>query len=116
MTAEGIETKQQLEVLRETQCDSAQGFLLSKPVTADEFEALLKEKITLRGLIDIPLPVNRLGMSVLSFFEELFQKFTRIRLLIFRDFFRCAFGNNVSALTSTFWAEINDPISGFNNV
>ena len=41
VTAEGIETKEQLEVLRETNCDTAQGYLFSKPVSEEEFEKLL---------------------------------------------------------------------------
>jgi len=47
VTAEGIETKEQLELLRDTECDSAQGYFLSKPITAVEFEALLKADQTL---------------------------------------------------------------------
>ncbi len=34
--AEGIETKQQLELVRSLGCDFAQGFLLGRPVTASE--------------------------------------------------------------------------------
>jgi EAL domain-containing protein (putative c-di-GMP-specific phosphodiesterase class I) len=36
VVAEGVETKQQLEFLREQGCDEAQGFLLSPPVEAGE--------------------------------------------------------------------------------
>jgi EAL domain-containing protein (putative c-di-GMP-specific phosphodiesterase class I) len=41
--AEGVETLTQLEFMREHRCDGMQGFLFSKPVSAEEFTALLKE-------------------------------------------------------------------------
>ena len=36
--AEGVETKQQLELLKKMECDYAQGYLYSKPLPAEEFE------------------------------------------------------------------------------
>lgn len=41
--AEGVETPDQLEFLREKACDYYQGFITSKPVPAAEFTALLRE-------------------------------------------------------------------------
>jgi len=38
---EGVETKSQLDVLRELGCDEAQGYYYSKPVSANEIEPLL---------------------------------------------------------------------------
>ena len=38
VTAEGIETEEQLHFLKEHKCDEGQGFLLSIPLSADEFE------------------------------------------------------------------------------
>jgi diguanylate cyclase (GGDEF)-like protein/PAS domain S-box-containing protein len=44
--AEGVETEQQLEFLREHECDEVQGYLFSQPVPADIFTQLLKEGMT----------------------------------------------------------------------
>lgn len=40
--AEGVETSAQLAFLREQGCDEMQGYLFSKPVPSEQFEALLK--------------------------------------------------------------------------
>lgn len=44
VTAEGVETKEQLEFLLKNGCDKAQGFFYGKPVSADEFEKFLENK------------------------------------------------------------------------
>ena len=41
VVAEGVETEQQLDLMRELECDRAQGFLLGRPMAADELEALV---------------------------------------------------------------------------
>ncbi len=41
VVAEGVETVQQLRFLEEIDCDEVQGFLLSRPVPAEEFNRLL---------------------------------------------------------------------------
>lgn len=41
--AEGIETQQQSNLLRAAGCDYGQGFLFSRPVSAQQFEALIVE-------------------------------------------------------------------------
>ena len=38
--AEGIETQEQMELLRQMDCDYAQGYLFSKPVAVKDFEKL----------------------------------------------------------------------------
>ncbi len=46
VSAEGVETHRQLEELRRLRCDSACGFLLSRPVGAEEISALLTSTTT----------------------------------------------------------------------
>ncbi len=43
VTAEGVETEEALEFLRELECDEAQGYLFSCPIPADQFYELLKK-------------------------------------------------------------------------
>ena len=41
VVAEGVETREQLQFLREHGCDEVQGYLISRPVDATSFRALL---------------------------------------------------------------------------
>jgi diguanylate cyclase (GGDEF)-like protein/PAS domain S-box-containing protein len=41
VVAEGVETEEQMAILRDLGCDVAQGFLIGKPMPKDEFEALV---------------------------------------------------------------------------
>ncbi|WP_291995622.1 EAL domain-containing protein [Candidatus Accumulibacter sp. ACC003] len=41
VVAEGVESEEQLRILAELGCDSIQGYLISKPVPAEDFRALL---------------------------------------------------------------------------
>ncbi|MEH7180171.1 sensor domain-containing protein [Neobacillus vireti] len=43
VVAEGVETIEQLEILKEYNCNNIQGYLISKPVPADELAVLLKD-------------------------------------------------------------------------
>jgi diguanylate cyclase (GGDEF)-like protein/PAS domain S-box-containing protein len=44
VVAEGVETSEQLECLRRFHCREAQGFLLARPMPADQCELLLRER------------------------------------------------------------------------
>src|SRR5258707_14803391 len=44
VVAEGVETADQLEYLRQTQCDEVQGYLIGRPVSADDVLAVLNQK------------------------------------------------------------------------
>jgi EAL domain-containing protein (putative c-di-GMP-specific phosphodiesterase class I) len=48
VTAEGVETEDQLQLLREDQCNEVQGFLFSKPVTSDELIKIFHAQDTQR--------------------------------------------------------------------
>ncbi len=49
VTAEGVETLQQFEFLRENRCNTIQGFLFSRPVPPEEIERLLAQPVMLAG-------------------------------------------------------------------
>jgi diguanylate cyclase (GGDEF)-like protein len=64
--AEGVETAQQLALVRDLGCDTAQGFLLARPTDAAEAMALLARDAACGGtfgdlLRAIPAPVQRVG-------------------------------------------------------
>ncbi|KJU83027.1 diguanylate cyclase/phosphodiesterase with PAS/PAC sensor(s) [Candidatus Magnetobacterium bavaricum] len=43
--AEGVETQEQLDLLKSLNCDEAQGFLLCKPMSAKEFMIFARDKV-----------------------------------------------------------------------
>ena len=43
--AEGVETEGQFEIMREMGCDLVQGYLLSRPITKDAIEELIRQEI-----------------------------------------------------------------------
>lgn len=49
VTAEGIETPEQLEFLRNAGCDTGQGYLISPPMPARHFEAWLRHAVVLEN-------------------------------------------------------------------
>jgi EAL domain-containing protein (putative c-di-GMP-specific phosphodiesterase class I) len=49
VVAEGVETEEQVKMLKDADCELVQGFYFSRPLPADEFKALIvKEKNTNR--------------------------------------------------------------------
>lgn len=49
VTCEGIETLEQLELIKKEGCNHAQGFLFSKPINAEELKLLLKKPTTVQS-------------------------------------------------------------------
>ena len=47
VVAEGVETENQLQLLRSAKCDLVQGYYFSKPLPAEEFEALIRKDLQL---------------------------------------------------------------------
>ena len=43
VVGEGVETEEQLSLLRELRCDAMQGYYFSKPLPANEFAQLVRE-------------------------------------------------------------------------
>jgi diguanylate cyclase (GGDEF)-like protein/PAS domain S-box-containing protein len=54
VVAEGVETQEHLDFLRNTSCDEIQGFCISKPLPAHEFENLLR-----KGVASLPVRYPR---------------------------------------------------------
>lgn len=50
VVAEGVETREQLERLREIGCDNVQGYYFAKPLPCRDFEALLQGEAPAPGL------------------------------------------------------------------
>ncbi len=67
--AEGVETREQLEYLRQHDCDEIQGFYVSRPLTADDLEALFRSHgntpwLGVQELLDNPVLPESLTASV----------------------------------------------------
>ena len=48
VVAEGVENKEQYELLKKTGCDIVQGYYFSRPVPPAEFEKLIEKEIAMR--------------------------------------------------------------------
>ena len=53
VVAEGVESEEQLQILRHLRCDEAQGFHFSEPVTDAEFDRFLTS-----GVANLPVSQN----------------------------------------------------------
>jgi diguanylate cyclase (GGDEF)-like protein/PAS domain S-box-containing protein len=69
MIAEGVETKEQLELLASWGCRAAQGFYFSKPISADDMgQVLRKEKIDASAARQVP--ANRASSAALALADQ----------------------------------------------
>ncbi len=48
VVAEGVETENQLNLLRQAGCDLVQGYYFSRPLPPEEFEALIQKELELQ--------------------------------------------------------------------
>ena len=55
ITAEGVETVEQLEALRELNCTSVQGYYVSRPIDAEAARALLASWVPLKAAERVPI-------------------------------------------------------------
>lgn len=56
VAAEGVETMTQLEILRDCNCDLAQGFLISRPMQPEKVSAILRSEIAGTSLLARGMP------------------------------------------------------------
>ncbi|QYF93645.1 EAL domain-containing protein [Massilia sp. PAMC28688] len=56
--AEGVETAEQLDYLRRHGCDEMQGYHFSRPLAADDFEQLLRQRACLPAAAEARVPVS----------------------------------------------------------
>ena len=54
MTAEGVESEKQLSFLRAEGCDYIQGYLASRPLSADKLSELMKSNFKLFDVLGFP--------------------------------------------------------------
>ncbi|MEM1312139.1 MAG: EAL domain-containing protein [Patescibacteria group bacterium] len=52
VVAEGVETQEQLDILKSYGCDKAQGFLLGKPMPASDFTKILETEVKKQQMIE----------------------------------------------------------------
>ena len=67
ITAEGVETEQQVRFLRQIGCDSIQGYFYSKPIKPEKFELLLDEIKAEKNLPDYDFLNNHINAFKNSF-------------------------------------------------
>lgn len=48
VVAEGVETENQLNLLRQAGCDLVQGYYFSRPLPPEEFETLIQKELELQ--------------------------------------------------------------------
>lgn len=70
VVAEGVETREQLERLREVGCDYAQGYFFSKPMLSGEFENLMKAPVSEQPVFSQKQWQDKVGMRKILIADE----------------------------------------------
>ena len=70
VVAEGVETREQLERLREVGCDYAQGYFFSKPMLGVEFENLMKAPVSEQPFFSQEQCQDKVGMRKILIADE----------------------------------------------
>ena len=61
--AEGVETYNQFSFLRDEQCDEVQGYLLGKPMTANDFNARFPDRVAKLPTRELQLIKNETNLQ-----------------------------------------------------
>ena len=48
VVAEGVETEEQMKLLKDAGCELVQGYYFSKPLPPEEFEELIKKELSIK--------------------------------------------------------------------
>ena len=62
VTAEGVETAEQLLLLRHDACEEVQGFLMSRPMSADALQSLVWTDMAAEELTEASFVSNKVGI------------------------------------------------------
>lgn len=65
LLAEGVETKEQVDLLRSFGCDQVQGYYYAKPMPEEEFFSLLKKENHLRDIRMVPVEDQNMAASAM---------------------------------------------------
>jgi diguanylate cyclase (GGDEF)-like protein/PAS domain S-box-containing protein len=68
--AEGVETREQLDILRALGCDVMQGYYFSRPLPAGRITEMLRDGLRVAGHASVPLPAPRTGAAEPAALDE----------------------------------------------
>ena len=88
--AEGVETEDQLHVLKAMGCDIVQGYYFSRPLPAEQYEEFLKQRRDSSPVLTEPeagIPEDSVSGSLKDGSEELRLRYSRITRALAADYF-----------------------------
>ena len=88
VVAEGVETREQLERLREIGCDYVQGYFFAKPMPGEQFEEMLKQqgKETEQGA-EVKSIVEKVGKRCIILIDEDKSYVTLVRQALGKEYY-----------------------------